>query len=56
MPPSEIGKIAATAKVKKLILSHRMLRTLGRVGNSEKNSGVFTKVRWNSPMISTVSL
>jgi ribonuclease BN (tRNA processing enzyme) len=30
MPPSEIGKIAATAKVKQLVLSHRMLRTLGR--------------------------
>ena len=30
MPPSVIGKIAATAKVKRLILSHRMLRTLGR--------------------------
>ena len=30
MPPSVIGKIAATAKVKKLVLSHRMLRTLGK--------------------------
>jgi ribonuclease BN (tRNA processing enzyme) len=30
MPPSEIGKIAAKAKVKKLVLSHRMMRTLGR--------------------------
>lgn len=30
MPPSEIGKIAAQAKVKKLILSHRMSRTLGK--------------------------
>ncbi|MGR9100710.1 MAG: MBL fold metallo-hydrolase [Gammaproteobacteria bacterium] len=29
MPPSEIGKIAALAKVKKLVLSHRMQRTLG---------------------------
>jgi len=30
MPPSEIGKIAKQAGVKKLILSHRMNRTLGR--------------------------
>lgn len=30
MPPSVIGHIAATAQVKKLVLSHRMLRTLGR--------------------------
>lgn len=30
MPPSVIGRIAGVAKVKTLILSHRMLRTLGR--------------------------
>jgi ribonuclease BN (tRNA processing enzyme) len=30
MPPSVIGRIAATAGVKQLVLSHRMLRTLGR--------------------------
>jgi len=30
MPPSVIGEIAAKAQVKKLVLSHRMLRTLGR--------------------------
>ena len=30
MPPSVIGNIAQTAKVKHLILSHRMLRTLGK--------------------------
>lgn len=30
MPPSVIGKIAAAAAVKELVLSHRMLRTLGR--------------------------
>lgn len=29
MPPGVIGKIAATAAVKHLVLSHRMLRTLG---------------------------
>lgn len=30
MPPSVIGKIASVAAVKQLVLSHRMLRTLGR--------------------------
>lgn len=30
MTPSVIGKIAASAKVKQLVLSHRMLRTLGK--------------------------
>lgn len=30
MPPALIGEIAAEAKVKKLVLSHRMLRTLGK--------------------------
>lgn len=30
MPPSVIGQIAAEAKVKRLVLSHRMLRTLGK--------------------------
>jgi ribonuclease BN (tRNA processing enzyme) len=30
MPPSVIGQIAANARVKHLVLSHRMLRTLGR--------------------------
>lgn len=30
MPPSVIGNIAGTAKVKSLVLSHRMLRTLGQ--------------------------
>ena len=30
MPPSVIGNIAQTAKVKHLVLSHRMLRTLGK--------------------------
>lgn len=29
MPPSEIGRIAAQAEVKQLVLSHRMRRTLG---------------------------
>jgi len=30
MPPSVIGQIAQAAKVKQLVLSHRMLRTLGK--------------------------
>lgn len=30
MPPSVIGRIAQEAKVKQLVLSHRMLRTLGK--------------------------
>jgi ribonuclease BN (tRNA processing enzyme) len=30
MPPSVIGRIAKSAGVKRLVLSHRMLRTLGR--------------------------
>jgi len=30
MPPSVIGEIAAKAQVKNLVLSHRMLRTLGK--------------------------
>lgn len=35
MPPSVIGEIAAEAKVKKLVLSHRMRRTLGRETESK---------------------
>jgi ribonuclease BN (tRNA processing enzyme) len=35
MPPSRIGEIAAAAKVKKLVLSHRMLRTVGKERESE---------------------
>ena len=30
MPPSVIGQIAAAAQVKRLVLSHRMIRTLGQ--------------------------
>ncbi|MGH8717599.1 MAG: MBL fold metallo-hydrolase [Burkholderiales bacterium] len=36
MPPSVIGTIAAEAKAKSLVLSHRMLRTLGKEQESEK--------------------
>ena len=36
MPPSVIGDIAAAAKVKRLVLSHRMTRTIGREVSSER--------------------
>jgi ribonuclease BN (tRNA processing enzyme) len=35
MPPSVIGRIAGAANVKALVLSHRMLRTLGRKAESQ---------------------
>jgi len=35
MPPSVIGQVAAKAKVKRLVLSHRMLRTLGKEEQTE---------------------
>lgn len=35
MPPSEIGKIADRANIKKLVLSHRMNRTIGQEKNTE---------------------
>ena len=36
MTPNIIGQIAASAKVKKLVLSHRMLRTLGKENETKK--------------------
>jgi len=36
MPPSEIGNIATKADVKRLIISHRMQRTLGREQDTKK--------------------
>jgi len=36
MPPSVIGEIAAEAKVKQLVLSHRMQRTLGREAETKQ--------------------
>jgi ribonuclease BN (tRNA processing enzyme) len=36
MPPSVIGEIAAVAKVKQLVLSHRMNRTIGQEMASER--------------------
>jgi ribonuclease BN (tRNA processing enzyme) len=46
MPPSVIGAIAANAHVKKLVLSHRMLRTLGK--ESETQSEI--KRRYAGPI------
>jgi len=46
MMPSEIGRIASTAKVKKLVLSHRMLRTLGK----EKQTSAAIKQSFNGPI------
>jgi ribonuclease BN (tRNA processing enzyme) len=37
MPPSVIGRIAAAAGVRHLVLSHRMLRTLGSEGNTQNS-------------------
>ena len=36
MPPSVIGAIAASARVKHLVLSHRMLRTLGHEADTQR--------------------
>jgi ribonuclease BN (tRNA processing enzyme) len=46
MPPSVIGAIAAQAKVKGLVLSHRMLRTLGR----EDETLAAIKTKYSGPV------
>lgn len=46
MPPSVIGQIAADAKVKRLVLSHRMLRTLGK----EDQTQTEIKKRYSGPV------
>lgn len=46
MPPSVIGQIAANAHVKSLVLSHRMLRTLGR----EDQTQAEIKKRYSGPI------
>jgi len=46
MPPSVIGKIAAKAGVKKLVLSHRMNRTLGQ----EKASTTYIRQHYHGPI------
>jgi ribonuclease BN (tRNA processing enzyme) len=46
MPPSVIGQIAADAGVKRLVLSHRMLRTLGK----EDQTLAEIKKRYSGPI------
>jgi ribonuclease BN (tRNA processing enzyme) len=47
MPPSVIGVIAANAHVKQLVLSHRMLRTLG----NEKETEAEIRGHYSGPII-----
>ena len=46
MPPSVIGTIAGNAHVKQLVLSHRMLRTLGK----EKATQAEIRLRYSGPI------
>jgi ribonuclease BN (tRNA processing enzyme) len=46
MPPSVIGQIAADAHVKSLVLSHRMLRTLGKENETQSE----IKKRYSGPI------
>jgi ribonuclease BN (tRNA processing enzyme) len=46
MPPSIIGQIAADAHVKRLVLSHRMLRTLGKENQTQSE----IKKRYSGPV------
>jgi ribonuclease BN (tRNA processing enzyme) len=47
MQPSEIGRIAAAAKVKKLLLAHRMQRTLGK----EKDTLEYIRQAYSGPVV-----
>jgi ribonuclease BN (tRNA processing enzyme) len=47
MPPSVIGQIAADANVKHLVLSHRMLRTLGKEDQTQSE----IRKRYSGPII-----
>ena len=47
MPPSVIGTIAANAQVKQLVLSHRMLRTLGKEAETQNE----IKRRFSGPVV-----
>ena len=47
MPPSVIGQIAAEARVKHLVLSHRMLRTLGKEAQTETE----IRKRYSGPLV-----
>lgn len=46
MPPSVIGQIAADARVKSLVLSHRMLRTLGKEAQTQSE----IRKRYSGPL------
>ena len=46
MPPSVIGQIAADARVKSLVLSHRMLRTLGKEDQTQSE----IRKRYSGPL------
>jgi ribonuclease BN (tRNA processing enzyme) len=48
MPPSVIGTTAANAHVKRLVLSHRMLRTLGKEKESETQAEI--RKRYAGPL------
>jgi len=52
MPPSVIGQIAKDANVKRLVLSHRMLRTLGK----EDQTQAEIKKRYLGPVLSQTTL
>jgi ribonuclease BN (tRNA processing enzyme) len=47
MPPSVIGNIAAKAGVERLVLSHRMLRTIGQ----ETESSRLIRMQYKGPMV-----
>jgi len=49
MPPSVIGEIAEKARVKELVLSHRMLRTLGK--DSQPQTLAEIKKRYSGPVV-----
>jgi ribonuclease BN (tRNA processing enzyme) len=49
MPPSVIGTIAANAHVRQLVLSHRMLRTLGKEKENETEAQI--KRRYSGPIL-----
>jgi ribonuclease BN (tRNA processing enzyme) len=49
MPPSVIGTIAANAHIKQLVLSHRMLRTLGKEHENETQAEI--RRRFSGPIV-----
>jgi ribonuclease BN (tRNA processing enzyme) len=55
MPPSVIGQIAGDAHVKRLVLSHRMLRTLGKADQTRSEIKKRYLGLQNLPTTSTAS-